>query len=156
MKKGPVLMIALIMISFSQVWAQNPNLEKLNAYKIAFLTKKMNLTSQEAEKFWPLYNEYQDKKFRLQQERVLLNRDFTVTGARMTDKELTDAGDKYIAYEMQEAMLSQELHNKLKGVLPAEKILRLYQAENQYKIQLLNELQNRRQGQALRGNFNNR
>jgi len=40
-------------------------MEKLNAYKIAFFTKKMDLSSQEAEKFWPLYNEFQDKRSRI-------------------------------------------------------------------------------------------
>lgn len=154
MKRSAALLIALIIIGFSQLRAQNPNLERLNAYKIAFITKKMNLTSREAEKFWPLYNEFQDKKFRLQQEKVMVNRDFNQTGSTMSDKELTDAGDKYIALEMQEASLSQELHNKLKEVLPPAKIIRLYQAENQYKMQLLNELQDRRQ--QGRNNFNQR
>jgi len=62
----------------------------------------------------------------------------------MTDKELTEAGDNYIALEIKETSLSQEYHNRFKEILPPAKILRLYQAENQYKLQLLNELQNRK------------
>jgi hypothetical protein len=145
MKRGAAFLITLLIISFSQVLGQNPNMEKLNAYKIAFFTKRMNLTSQEAEKFWPVYNELQDKKFRIHQEKVLLNRNFNQNGAVMTDKELTEAGDKYIALEVQEASLSQEFHSKFKAVLPPAKIIRLYQAENQYKLQLLSELQDRKQ-----------
>jgi hypothetical protein len=145
MKRGAAFLVILITISIPGVQGQNPNMEKLNAYKIAFFTKKMNLSSQEAEKFWPLYNELQDKKFRIQQEKVLLNRNFNQNGAVMTDKELTEAGDKYIALEVQETSLSQEFHNKFKGILPPAKIIRLYQAENQYKLQLLNELKDRKQ-----------
>lgn len=145
MKRGAAFLIILTTISISLVQGQNPNMEKLNAYKIAFFTKKMDLSSQEAEKFWPLYNEFQDKKFHIQQEKVFINRNFNQNGATMTDKELTEAGDKYIAIEIQEASLSQEYHSRFKEILPPAKIIRLYQAENQYKLQLLNELQNRKQ-----------
>ena len=34
---------------------------RLEAYKIAFLTKKLNLSSEEAQKFWPVYNKYVDE-----------------------------------------------------------------------------------------------
>ena len=148
------MFLALILGALSHLQAQNPNLDKLNAYKIAFLTKRINLTSQEAEKFWPVYNEYQDKKLHVQQERLQLGRDVNLTGSTMSEKELADAGDKYISLEVQEASLTQELHNKLKEVLPPAKIIRIYQAENQYKVQLLNELQDRRQQGPLRNNIN--
>jgi len=151
MKRGAAFLIILTTISISLVQGQNPNMEKLNAYKIAFFTKKMDLSSQEAEKFWPLYNEFQDKKFHIQQEKVFINRNFNQNGATMTDKELTEAGDKYISIEIQEASLSQEYHSRFKEILPPAKIIRLYQAENQYKLQLLNELQDRKQ--QGRGNF---
>jgi hypothetical protein len=151
MKRGAALLITLLIISFSHVLGQNPNREKLNAYKIAFFTKKMNLTSQEAEKFWPVYNEFQDKKFRIQEERLLLNRSFNQNKEVMTDKELTKAGDRYIALEVQETSLSQEYYNRFKEILPPIKIIRMFQAENQYKLQLLNELQDRKL--PVRGNL---
>ena len=61
MKKTIIIFVIMI---FPVNWlsAQNPNLEKLNSYKIGFFTKKLNLTSAEAEKFWPVYNEYQKQK----------------------------------------------------------------------------------------------
>src|SRR5687768_4964201 len=36
--------------------------ERVRALKVAFITQKLNLTSEEAEKFWPIYSEYQDKR----------------------------------------------------------------------------------------------
>jgi hypothetical protein len=151
MKRRAEFLTILLIISFSQVLGQNPDREKLNAYKIAFFTKRMNLTSQEAEKFWPVYNELQDKKFRIQEERHLLNRSFNQNKDVMADKELTEAGDRYIALEVQEASLSQEYHNRFKEILPPIKIIRMYQSENLYKLQLLNELQNRKP--PVRGNL---
>jgi hypothetical protein len=127
--------------------AQNPNRERLDAYKIAFITRRLDLTPDEAEKFWPVYNEFQDKKVQIQKERGQLNRKFNQEGNTMTEKELSEAGDTFIDLEVKEAELSLAFHKQLKSILPPVKILRLYQAENQYRQQLLNQLQQRNQQQ---------
>ncbi|MCJ7447398.1 MAG: hypothetical protein MUO72_06895 [Bacteroidales bacterium] len=145
MKRGVVIFLILSLLSVMDLQGQNTNLERLNAYKIAFFTKKLNLTSREAEIFWPVYNEFQAKKNQIQQERIQLNRKFIQEATTMSDEQLTAAGDKLIELEVLEAELSVALHQQLKGILPPVKILRLYQAENQYRQQLLNELQERRE-----------
>jgi hypothetical protein len=161
MKRGFITFIALAVFFIPQAFAQNinqnknPNLEKLNAYKIAFFTRRLNLTSQEAEKFWPVYNEFQDKRNAVQIERQKLNRNFNQNELTMTDKELTEAGDKQIALQVQEAGLAQEYHKKFKEILSPSKVIKLYQAENQYRLQLLNELKDKQQIQPVRNNPNN-
>jgi len=153
MKRAVLILIVLVVFPLIQVNAQNPNLDKLNAYKIAFFTRRMNLTSQEAEKFWPVYNEFQDKRNAIQTERQALNRNFNQNELNMTEKELIEAGDKHVALQVQEAALAQEYHKKFKEILAPAKIIRLYQAENQYRLQLLNELKD---NQPLRNNLQQR
>jgi hypothetical protein len=143
MKRGIIFIIAFAVFSTLQMSGQNPNLEKLNAYKIAFFTKKLNLTSQEAEKFWPVYNEFQDKRNGIQVERQTLNRSINQNELNMSDKEMIEAGDKHISLQVQEASLSQEYHKKFREILSPVKVLRLYQAENQYRLLLLNELKDK-------------
>jgi len=143
--KRTVVLIFILILSLPRIQAQNPNQERLDAYKIAFFTKRLNLTPREAEVFWPVYNEYQAKKNQIQQERVQLNRKFVQEAATMSDEQLTAAGDKLIELGVLEAELSVAFHQKLKGILPPIKILKLYQAENQYRQQLLIELQKRRE-----------
>lgn len=145
MKKKTICSILTVLFFTMNIAAQNANLEKLNAYKIGFLTKRLNLTSKEAEKFWPVYNEYQDDRSKIQVERQEINRNFSQNELNMTDKEMTEAADKLIGLEVREASITQEFHNKIKGVLPPVKVIRLYQAENQYRLQLLKELQERRE-----------
>jgi hypothetical protein len=145
MKRKIIFYLIILIFCTLNITAQNANRERLNAYKIAFFTKRLNLTSEEAEKFWPVYNEYQDKKIKIQLEKQELNRNFNQNGLNMSDREMTEAGDRLIALEVQEADLAQKFHNKLKTVLPPVKVLRLYQAENQYRMQLLKELQDRKQ-----------
>lgn len=146
MKNIVIVLLILTVIGTQRVSAQNDNLEKLNAYKIAFFTKKLNLSSQEAERFWPVYNDYQNQKNRLQVEKTSLLRMFSLSESTLSDREITELGDKYCAALVQEGALAVNLHKKLQEILPPKKVIKVYQAENQYRAQLLNELQNRRQG----------
>jgi hypothetical protein len=130
--------------------AQNTNLEKLNNYKIGFFTKKLNLTSEEAEKFWPVYNEYQVQRNQIQLEKMKINRTFNQNESSLSDKQLEEMGDRYVDLLVQESGLAVTFHKKLKTVLSPAKVIMYYQAENQYKVQLLNELQNQRQQQKFR------
>jgi hypothetical protein len=158
--KRQLIIITLAVLSLAHTEAQNPNqkpnqnpnLDKLNAYKIAFFTRRLNLTSQEAEKFWPVYNEFQDKRNAIQIERQNLIRNINQNELNMPEKELVEAGDKHIALQVQEAGLAQEYHKKFREILAPAKVIRLYQAENQYRMLLLNELKDKQQ--PLRNNPN--
>jgi hypothetical protein len=150
MKRGTIFFMVMVIFPLLPVTAQNPNLEKLNAYKIAFFTRKLDLTSQEAEKFWPVYNDFQNKRNSIQLERQSLNRYINQNELNMSEKEMIEDGDKYISLQVQEVALAQEFHNKFKEILSPVKIIRLYQAENQYRLLLLKELQDK---QPLRNNI---
>jgi hypothetical protein len=145
MKRNIIVFTILATFCVMNISAQNANRQRLDAYKIAFFTKRLNLTSQEAEKFWPVYNEFQDNKTKIQLERHELNRNFNQNELNMSEREMTEAGDKFVGLEIREAALAQEFHTRIKTILSPVKILRLYQAENQFRQQLLNELRDRNQ-----------
>jgi hypothetical protein len=119
--------------------------ERIAAFKIALFTRRLNLSPDEAEKFWPLYNEYDNRRLKLQQERSVTIRNINLNEGRMSDADLIKAGDKLVSLQVEEATLTQALHNKLKEVLPPAKVIRVYQAENQFRSQLLNELRDNRE-----------
>ncbi|MBI5009696.1 MAG: hypothetical protein HZB98_08635 [Bacteroidia bacterium] len=152
MKKIPLVLILALLTALTGK-AQNTNREKLDAYRVGFFTKKMNLSSEEAEKFWPAYNDYQKKKNELQRERIMLVRDFNQNESSLSDKELTEIGDNLIATFSRENEMAQEFHKKLRGLLSPDKVIRYYQAENQWKAQLLNELQENRPAQRQNQRF---
>jgi hypothetical protein len=144
MKKAALLVLMMSVLPVINIYSQNSAIERLNAYKIAFFTRSLNLTTQEAEKFWPVYNEFQNRRTEIQQERAQLNRKINQTGMTMSDAEKTEAADYLINLDIKEANLSLEYHKKFKEILTPAKVLRLYQAENQYRQQLLNELRDNR------------
>lgn len=62
--KKILLIITLFVVSLSTVKAQQDDDrekrgEKIQALKIAFITQKLDLTADEAQKFWPVYNRYE-------------------------------------------------------------------------------------------------
>lgn len=143
-------MFIVALLPAVKVAGQNQAFEKLNSYKIAFFTRRLNLTPKEAERFWPVYNELQSKKQEIQKERLQLFRNFNQDGQNMNDKQIIETGDRLVQLEVLEANLAAEYHKVFKAILPPMKVMRLYQAENQYRLQLLNEL---RENRPLRENL---
>lgn len=128
--------------------------EKLTAYKIAFFTQRLNLTPAEAEKFWPLYNDFSARKNKLQADRSGLIRYVNQNESNMSQGDLSSTADKLAQTFVDEANMVVSFNNDLKKVLPPAKVIKLYQVENQYKILLLRELNQRRQGQGIRDKEN--
>lgn len=56
--KKTILFLAFFTGLFYICDAQPPRGEKIQAIFVAFVTKELNLTSDEAQKFWPVYNQY--------------------------------------------------------------------------------------------------
>jgi len=151
MKKLLYTVICLMLFSLNAVKGQEQtDNEKLTAYKIAFFTQRLDLTPAEAEKFWPVYNDYSARKSKLQIDRISMIRYATQNEANMSEAELSETADKLARTFSDEASLIASFSNDLKKALPPAKVIRLYHIENQYKQQLLRELNQRRQEQNNR------
>lgn len=138
-------MALLVTLAVPSVLAQGQARERLESYRIAFFTQRLKLTPSEAEKFWPLYNELLEERAKIQAERVKSFRMLNEGAGTLSDSELTRMADHLVELEVFDNNLTVKFHQYLKEVLPPIKVLRYYQAENQYKIVLLNQLQERRE-----------
>lgn len=158
MNKIFYLTIAVLLAGSQALYGQRPGQgmgqgmpqgdnEKMTAYKISFFTQHLDLTPAEAEKFWPLYNDLSARKNKLQYDRLSLMRYASQNEANMSESELSSTADKLASSFSDEATMVVTFNTELKKVLPPAKIIRMYQIENQYKQQLLRELNQRRQGQ---------
>jgi len=144
MKIKNILPLLLFLTSFS-FFAQNGKIdekrEKIKAFKVSFLTTELELTSTEAERFWPIYNAYDDKQFDLKHLKMKtylrkLNDDninnlsekeavTLLSQIESTDKELYSLREKYMA--------------NLKKILSAKKILKLKKSEDDFNRKLLQQ-----------------
>jgi hypothetical protein len=116
--------------------------DKIQALKVAFLTERIDLTSKEAQVFWPIYNEYQDKKDKISAQRRTTREYYKQNALTISDKEATDILNKFVSIEQQDINLFVEYNEKFKQVLPAKKVMQLYIAENQFKAWLISKLRN--------------
>jgi len=153
MKKQIVIVITILMAGQMSLKAQDQSdMERLTAYKIAFFTKKLDLTPAEAEKFWPVYNDYSARKSKIQIDRISMIRYIKQNEALISEKEISESANVLSQTYIDESNLTITYIGEIRKVLPPAKIIKLYQAEAQYKQQLLKELDNRRQagGQGVR------
>ena len=142
MKKIISIFIATFFIggAFAQM-PEGPGSERIESLKIAFLSEKLELTPEESQTFWPLYNELQTKMKTLRPEHA---RKREVKS--MTDAEAETFILKNFEMEEQRIALKREYFQKLKEILPIRKIARIEPAERQFKRRLLRRVKGRRKG----------
>ncbi|MBN1599616.1 MAG: hypothetical protein JW894_15080 [Bacteroidales bacterium] len=108
--------------------------------KIAFFNKKLELTKSERETFWPVYNDYQNRKNKINSEKRALMQYYLQNANYMSDKEISETLNKYIDFEVQETELLTAYNEKFKEILPDSKVVKIYVAEVQFKDYLLKKL----------------
>ncbi len=144
MKKN-IIFICLLGLSLL-VKAQKPQQneddrrEKAEAYKIAFITEKLELTPKEAEVFWPVYNEYNTKVKVLREKDRERTKTFKGQATKSSDQESERFMNEYFAFRQQELELTRKYVTEFKKVLPVHKVARLITLEQEFKHQLLNKL----------------
>ncbi len=135
----------LLLISCSAAWAQPRQgaKEKIEALKIAYITTAIDLTAAEAQQFWPVYNEAEQKRKDLRRSRAEERKGATQNFQTMSDKEAEAFIDKEMEFKQKDLDIQKELHIKLKKVLSAKKIARLYKAEVDFQRKVLQDLDER-------------
>lgn len=140
--RARLIVVVIVLLLQSNSKAQERR-EKLEAMKVAFITEQLNLTVIEAQAFWPVYNEYQQKKKDLHKDREQGRKDFKENFSTLTEVEAEKMVDEDIVFRQKELDLLKTLHLKLKQILPAKKIALLYKAELDFKKQMLEKLTNK-------------
>lgn len=139
MKKIIILLLLCSTVTFAQ------KKERIKAFKIAHITEALDLTTQEAEKFWPIYNVHDDKMHGLRRtERKEIFEVVKRNMEQLTESEAENLIQKSIEFKSQELQLVKDLMTHLKGVIPAKKIIKLHRAEDEFKRMLIKKMRERR------------
>lgn len=108
--------------------------QKIKAAHAAYITERLGLSSDEAEKFWPVYREYAQKRQEIRQQ----FRDAKRSGKN--EKELLDLDFKV---KQQELDLEKDYSGKFQKVISPQKVMNLRQAEGDFRKLLLRQIQQR-------------
>lgn len=115
--------------------------ERLQAEKIAFITQELDLTPEEAQVFWPVYN--QCWKEVLASHKSTREAFAAIRGKQaegLTDKEMEKKLDAYIQATTRSNQVLADWYPKFKEVLPIRKVAKLYQAEEAFQQRMINNL----------------
>jgi len=110
-------------------------MDNVKAKRIAFITDELNLTSQQAEKFWPLYNAYSKNKKENRKEK----RDADERYKSLTDAQAKTLLTELINQEENKVKDKKEFVEKLKSVIDVKQILLLFRAERKFKRELFRD-----------------
>ena len=133
-----ILLFFVFLFGFSFVKAQS-NKEKIEALRVAFIAKEVKLTPAEAQVFWPVYNEWQDKLEGLKTKRKEFKK-VKEDPNSATDKEIEAYLSTELLIKQKEADLFKEYNEKLKKILPIKKVALVYKAEEEFKKELIKQL----------------
>ncbi len=100
----------------------DPRGEKIQALKIAFITQKLDLTTDEAQKFWPVYNQYEQE----------------IRGVQANNRN-SDALDN----EEKLLNIRKKYKPPFEKVIGQQKLNKLFNAERDFRAVLIRRLKNR-------------
>ena len=150
MKKTITLLFLFVCtISFAQDFERKA--DRVKALRVAFISSRLDLTAQEAEKFWPVFNKFSDSQMdlHLQKRQLMLKLKPGNTAG------MSDAATLKLLNESEN--IDADLENKkrqfvkdLQGIISPQKILLLKKLEEDFKSTLLKKFNDRRNGASPR------
>jgi hypothetical protein len=133
------------MLISSTFFAQGENMkekkEQIKALKVAFFTTELNFTNSEAEKFWPLYNTFDENQFELRHQKMRAFSKRMNDGSldKISEKEATQFLAQIEDTEEELFLLRKKFMQNVKTILPAVKIVKLKKAEEDFNRKLLQQ-----------------
>lgn len=137
------LLVITLLIPGSELSAQVRPAEKqesLQQQKVTFYTENLQLTPAESARFWPVYNDYQNRRDKITRDRNNLMKYFESNKNNLNESETAELIGKYLAFQKEETQLLETYTKKFQEFLPARKVMRIYIVELDFKKWLLENL----------------
>ena len=141
-----IILLFISSVSFSQDFKEKR--EKVKALKVAYITEQLELTTEEAQKFWPLYNAFDDKQSELRHEKMrsILDRFKPGNVEKLSEKDASNSLAQMEKIEEDLFNLKKKFIKDLQGVISAKKIIKLKKAEEDFNRELLKQMREKRRG----------
>ncbi len=149
MKNFALLMLTFAMLAFcplGRAQDEEPTLDSriavvranMRADRAALITTGMNFNDKEGAAFWPIYQQYEYERFRLDDRRAAVIKQYTQKYPNLTDAEAKAMTDQMFYCESRLAELKKKYYKKFNKVLPALTVTKFFQLER--RIDLLMDM----------------
>ena len=112
----------------------------LQTVKKAIIIENMGFTEAESKGFWPVYNEFQQAKQKLNERTIKVLKEYMSAYASLSNEKAEVLITEYVAIEKERTDLKSAFLPKFKKVLPVKKVVRYYQIENKLEAIVKYEL----------------
>ena len=146
MKQLLLFVLLITSITFTGL-AQDAN-AKIEAARIALITERLNLTPDQAEKFWPIYKEYTNKRRDINQQ--FRSQVGNVDPNTVSDEEAKKLVQMQLEKKQQELNLEKQYSERILSVISTRQMVSLRKAEQDFKILLMEKIKQRQQMQRNR------
>ena len=142
MKKYITLFILMVSLGVA-AQGKDSKRERIKALKTAFITTELDLSSEEAAKFWPVYNDFDDKQFEIRHRKMRgLSKKIEAVDS-MSEKDALSVLNQMEALDDELLQNKKKLFSNLKPILSAKKIVKLKKAEDEFQRKLLKQFKDK-------------
>lgn len=136
-----IVSLALFVCSVDANAQSEEQIKKFNEDREAYFNENLQLTDSEKEAFWPVYEDFINRKMRLTEEERNTFKYSNDNAGNLSDKEINEILARILDYKSQVFKLEQEYYkDKFPAVLPPEKVLKLYKVEWDFRRHLVRKL----------------
>jgi Skp family chaperone for outer membrane proteins len=114
--------------------------QRVESQRIAFITEKLELSPEEAQKFWPIYNQFTDEIESVRRELNIMRRLSDKEIKSMSDKDAEKYNEQILSQQQKLIDLQKRYQSDLKSTISVQKIALLYKAEFDFKRILLKRI----------------
>lgn len=154
MKKILMLFFSMaFLVSFGQEGPSPEAIKKIEAARIALISERLDLSPEQAERFWPIYREFGNQRKELSREFDMARRKFDPNQA--TEEENKKMLEMATRVKEQQLNLEKEYSQRILDVITTRQLNNLRKAESDFKEMLLKRIraeQMKRQQMRQRNN----
>lgn len=139
------IIIFLFLLSYG-VFAQNKEaMKKIESARIALITERLGLTPEQAEKFWPVYREYNLERREIRKEFREVRQDVDMNN--LTEEQSQQLVKMSMDLKQKQLNLEKEYSHRMSDVISTQQLFKLKNAEKDFQQILLKRIQQQRQRQ---------
>lgn len=142
MKKILILLISLTFVATGLAQDRMDRNDRIKALKVAYITDELDLTKMEAEKFWPIYNTFEEAMYQLRKETYEDRK--AINYESLTEAQANTLIQKFKSSTIKKNDLYNQYIGDLQKVIPAKKIVLLKKVEDDFKRKMFEEFKKRR------------
>lgn len=150
------LVIVLLFITVGTSWGQGKTderkaMQQIQAARIAMITERLGLSPNQAQSFWPLYNEFSDRRREIRSQ--LNDARQGIDPKNLSEEESQRLMELGLEIRQSEINLEREYTGKFRDVISSQQILSLRKAEEDFRKLILQRIEERQRQQINRQNM---